>query len=67
MLYLTTCVGFGYDLCESYFLERLGGHQNPITSDHFRHSSHSHWFRNINLIPIDYAFRPRLRGRLTLL
>ena len=23
--------------------------------------------RNINLIPIDYAFRPRLRGRLTLL
>ena len=23
-------------------------------------------FRNINLIPIDYAFRPRLRGRLTL-
>ena len=24
-------------------------------------------FRNINLIPIDYAFQPRLRGRLTLL
>ena len=24
------------------------------------------WFRNINLIPIDYAFLPRLRGRLTL-
>ena len=23
--------------------------------------------RNINLVPIDYAFRPRLRGRLTLL
>ena len=23
-------------------------------------------FRNINLIPIDYGFRPRLRGRLTL-
>ena len=23
-------------------------------------------FRNINLIPIDYAFQPRLRGRLTL-
>ena len=22
--------------------------------------------RNINLIPIDYGFRPRLRGRLTL-
>jgi len=26
----------------------------------------SHWPRNINLVPIDYAFRPRLRGRLTL-
>ncbi len=24
------------------------------------------WLRNINLIPIDYGFRPRLRGRLTL-
>jgi hypothetical protein len=27
----------------------------------------SSWLRNINLIPIAYAFRPRLRGRLTLL
>ena len=25
-----------------------------------------HWCRNINLLPIDYAFLPRLRGRLTL-
>ena len=24
------------------------------------------WYRNINLFPIDYAFRPRLRVRLTL-
>ncbi len=24
------------------------------------------WPRNIDLVPIDYAFRPRLRGRLTL-
>ena len=24
------------------------------------------WFRNIYLIPIDYGFRPHLRGRLTL-
>ena len=24
------------------------------------------WPRNINLVPIDYGFRPRLRGRLTL-
>ena len=25
-----------------------------------------HWLQNIYCIPIDYAFRPRLRGRLTL-
>jgi hypothetical protein len=24
------------------------------------------WYRNINLLAIDYAFRPRLRSRLTL-
>ena len=28
--------------------------------------NHPCWFRNINLIPIAYAFRPRLRDRLTL-
>ena len=26
----------------------------------------THWPGNINPVPIDYAFRPRLRGRLTL-
>src|ERR1700712_3854261 len=26
----------------------------------------SHWPTNINVVPIDYAFRPRLRDRLTL-
>ena len=25
-----------------------------------------HWPTNINVVPIDYGFRPRLRGRLTL-
>src|SRR5499426_3576278 len=25
-----------------------------------------HWLQNVHCIPIDYAFRPRLRGRLTL-
>ena len=28
--------------------------------------NHPRWCRNIRLLPIDYAFRPRLRGRLTL-
>ena len=26
----------------------------------------THWLQNIHCIPIDYGFRPRLRGRLTL-
>jgi hypothetical protein len=47
-----------------------GTAQQPTQSDkgklHLR-SVTSHWPRNINLVPIDYAFRPRLRGRLTLL
>ena len=32
----------------------------PITQTPIR------WYRNISLFPITYAFRPRLRGRLTL-
>ena len=47
-----------------------GTAQLPAQSDkggqHLR-SVTSSWPRNINLVPIDYAFRPRLRGRLTLL
>ncbi len=47
-----------------------GTAQQPGQSDktelHLR-SVTSSWPRNINLVPIDYAFRPRLRGRLTLL
>ena len=34
--------------------------RRPIVQTNFE------WYRNINLFPIDYAFRPRLRGRLTL-
>ena len=47
-----------------------GTAQPPAQSDkgrrHLR-SVTSSWPRNIDLVPIDYAFRPRLRGRLTLL
>ena len=41
----------------------------PSQSSKFRQvtaSVTSDWPRNIYLVPIDYAFRPRLRGRLTL-
>ena len=34
--------------------------RHPITQMSLR------WYRNVNLFPITYAFRPRLRGRLTL-
>ncbi len=39
---------------------------NPISGNNLRHSSHPRRPRNINLVPIAYGFRPRLRGRLTL-
>ena len=66
ILYLTTCVGFGYGLCWGYFLEQLGCARAPTASHNFRHSSHTFWRTNIHVLPIEYAFRPRLRGRLTL-
>ena len=49
-----------------YFLERLRRTRNPVSGYNLRHPSHPTWPRNINLVPIDYGFRPRLRGRLTL-
>ena len=39
---------------------------NPIRKYKTQNPSLTHWLRNINLISIDYAFRPRLRSRLTL-
>ena len=47
-----------------------GTAQLPPQSDKGRQSLRSvtsSWPWNINQVPIDYAFRPRLRGRLTLL
>ena len=67
ILYQSTCVGLGYDLAEELF---PGTSKQPIQSDKDELPSRSvttSWPRNINLVPIDYAFRPRLRGRLTLL
>ena len=48
------------------FPEPAGCRPNPIRDDNGLDSSHLHWLRTINLIPIGYGFRPRLRGRLTL-
>ena len=66
MLYLSTCVGFGYGLSMGYFLELIHCIQNPLISYNFLNSSLPCRCRNINLLPIDYASQPRLRGRLTL-
>ena len=47
-----------------------GTPKQPTQSDKCEQPSGSvtsSWPRTINLVPIDYAFRPRLRGRLTLL
>ena len=67
MLYLSTCVGLGYGLAEGLF---PGTCWQPNQSDKIElrlRSVTTSRPRNINLVPIDYAFRPRLRGRLTLL
>jgi len=49
-----------------YFLEPVYSTFNPIRTYTRSDSSHPTRPRTINLVPIDYAFRPRLRGRLTL-
>ena len=56
----------GTVLSWGYFLEVLRCPRNPISGNHLRPSSHTHRLGNINPIPIDYGFRPRLRSRLTL-
>jgi hypothetical protein len=66
MLYLSTCVGFGYGLMWELFpgtSSRPGKSSNP---QQLISSVTTHWPTNINVVPIDYAFRPRLRDRLTL-
>ena len=48
---------------------RLNGNRHSAPIPTLRHSitqTPLRQYRNINLFPIDYAFRPRLRGRLTL-
>ena len=49
-----------------YFLEPLRRPSNPIRRNDFWDPSHTTRCRNINLLPIDYPLRARLRGRLTL-
>ena len=48
------------------FLELLRGPVNPIRPNNLRNPSLTRRPTNIHVVPIGYAFRPRLRGRLTL-
>ena len=67
MLYQSTCVGFGYGLAVELFPGTPS--RPPQSSKGKPHTASVTTTRptNINVVPIDYAFRPRLRGRLTLL
>ena len=67
ILYLPTCVGFGYGLYGGAISwNRFAALINPIRKNDLRDPSHTTRYRNINLFPIDYPLRARLRGRLTL-
>ena len=52
--------------CGGCFLVPMNCPGNPIIPNNLPDTSHTHWPTNIHVVPIDYAFRPRLRGRLTL-
>src|SRR3954469_23680808 len=49
-----------------YFLEPRRSTPNPIREYNLRDPSHTTRPTNINVVPIDYPLRARLRGRLTL-
>ena len=66
MLYHSTCVGFGYGLTVELF---PGTPSLPSQSNKGKQHTEfvtTTWPTNIDVVPIDYGFRPRLRGRLTL-
>ena len=66
MLYLSTCVGFGYGLMRKLFPGTSSKPSQSSKAEQHKRSVTFLWLTNINVIPIDYAFRPRLRDRLTL-
>ena len=51
---------------EELFPGTISQHSQSIKGTQFTSSVTTSRYRNINLFPIDYAFLPRLRGRLTL-
>src|SRR5437764_9336371 len=66
MLYQSTCVGFGYGLMRGLFPGTSSRQTQSSKGLQYTRSVTTRWPTNINVVPIDYAFRPRLRDRLTL-
>ena len=66
MLYQSTCVGFGYGLMRGLFPGTPSLPAESSNREQLIGFVTTRWPRNIDLVPIDYAFRPRLRDRLTL-
>src|SRR6195952_5190319 len=66
ILYLSTCVGFGYGLMQGLFPGTTRPQGKSSNPPQLSSSVTTCWPTNINVVPIDYAFRPRLRDRLTL-
>src|SRR4051794_604784 len=66
MLYQSTCVGFGYGLTQGLFPGTLWLPRQSDKSEQRAGFVTTCWPTNVHVVPIDYAFRPRLRGRLTL-
>ena len=56
----------GTDECGGYFQGRFHCREQSDKPRQFTSSVTIHWPTNINVVPIDYSFRSRLRGRLTL-
>jgi hypothetical protein len=67
ILYLSTCVGFGYGLMWGLFPGTHAQHPKSNNQVQLLAFVTTHWPTNINVVPIAYAFRPQLRDRLTLL
>ena len=67
ILYYPTCVGFGYGLYgEAISWNPHPCPPNPVRADKRSDPSLISRPTTINVVPIGYAFRPHLRGRLTL-
>ncbi len=66
MLYLSTCVGFGYGLMLRLFPGTASPHLQSDKQVRYTPSVTISRPRNIHLVPIGYAVQPHLRGRLTL-